>query len=103
MTRGIKANFSSMFQSDLSCPLKCGAPDKQSHLMLCPVLLAHLSMAEKELTRTISYVDIFGSVDEQLIVIRILSRLLELRQDLLDNQDSLPVDTSTGPNISAII
>ena len=43
------------------------------------------------MTRSTRYEDIFGSVDQQLIVIGILSRLMELREDLLDKQDSLPV------------
>ena len=103
MTRGIKANFSAMYRRDLSCPLKCGATDQQSHLMFCPVLLAQLSCDDEKMTRSTMYEDIFGSVDQQLIVIGILSRLMELREELLDKQNSLPVDSSTGPNISALV
>ena len=97
MTRGIKANLSSMYRDNLSCPLLCGSPDQQSHLMQCHVLLARLTVAEEETTKSASYTDIFGSVEAQLNVIMILSRLLEIRQGLLDNNnDSLPVKLITA-------
>ena len=97
MTRGIKVNFPSMHMGDLACPLKCQAPDQQSHLMLCPVLLASLTSAEEEATRSTSYDDIYGAVDDQHRAILILARLLKIREGLLE---SLPVDSHTGPDDS---
>ena len=96
-----------MHREDLSSPLNCGAPDQQSHrmqlmLMLCPVLLARLTIAEEETTNFAKNNDIYGSVEEQLNMVRILSRLLDIREDLLNNKDSLVVNLITGPNISAI-
>ena len=58
-------------------------------------------MAEEETTKSTSYADIFGSFEEKLNVIMILSRLLEIRQDLLDDKDRLTVNLITGPDSSA--
>ena len=91
-----------MHREDLSCPLNFGAPDQQSQPMLCPVLLARLTIAEEETTNFAKNNDIYGSVEEQLNMVRILSRLLDIREDLLNNKDSFPVNLITGPNISAI-
>ena len=100
MVRDIKANFSSMYRGELSCPLMCGALDEQRHLLHCPVLLAQLSIAEEVQAGLSSYEDIYGPVEDQLSVIMILTRLLDIRKGLLEQQDtSLPVDFHTGPNV----
>ena len=46
--------------------------------------------------------DIYGSVEEQMAVILIVSKQLEIRESLLEQQEkSLPVDIFTGPDTSA--
>ena len=100
MVRDIKSNFSSMYRGELSCPLMCGALDEQRHLLHCPVLLAQLSIAEEVQAGLSSYEDIYGSVDVQIAVILILTRLLDVRKGLLEQPDnSLPVDFHTGPDV----
>ena len=44
--------------------------------MLCPVHLARLTIAEEETSNSAKYNGIYGSVEEQLNVVRILSRYL---------------------------
>ena len=103
MVRGIKKNFSSLYRENLSCPLACGGVDEQQHLLCCPVLLAQLTIAEEQQLNMVEYDDIYGSVEEQIDVIVILSKQLEVRESLLEQKDqSLPVDNFTGPDTSTL-
>ena len=42
------------------------------------------------------YADIFGSLGEQRQAVEVLARILEIRDQILD--ESLPVGQNTGPN-----
>ena len=67
MTRNIKHNFSSMFQNDMKCKLKClpEAIDSQSYLLRRPKILKELEPAELESNKVVQYSDIFGSLEQQ--------------------------------------
>ena len=96
MTRGVKSNFSSMFRGDMSCKLKCGiteAIDNQEHLNSCPRILSNMQ-GDQHLS--VKYDDIFGSLAEQREAVKVLARILEIRDQLMD--ESLPVGQNTGPN-----
>ena len=99
MTRDIRSNFSSMYGQNLSCPLKCDAVDSQSHLLVCPVLLAELDSSEEETARSVHYNDIYGSLEQQREVVLVLMRLLDIREKLIKKEEDncLPVG-GTGPN-----
>ena len=76
-----------MFKDNMTCPLKCQkeeAVDDQRHLLLCPVLLAELSSEEEEDTRRVTYNDMYGSVDSQKRMVKVVTRLLEIRSNLLN-------------------
>ena len=45
---------------------------------------------------SVKYDDIFGSLAEQREAVKVLARILEIRDQLLD--ESLPVGQNTGPN-----
>jgi hypothetical protein len=98
MTRNIKNNFSSMFQNDMKCKLKClpEAIDSQSHLLRCPKVLEELEPAELESVKVVQYSDMFGSLEQQRKVVLSLMRIMEIRTKLLE-KESLPVGDHTGP------
>ena len=92
MTRNIKNNFSSMHRGNLGCKL-CQEPDmidSQPHLLCCVKLREHLNSGELEAVNSVTYNDIFGSLVKQREVSLILTRIMELREDLLEKW-SLPV------------
>ena len=100
MTKNIKNNFPSMFRSNMRCQLNCSdkeALDSQSHLLHCSVLLKKLSTEEQLNMSQVEYTDIFGTLDQQRSVVLVLTRILELREELLDLQ-RLPVGQITGPD-----
>ena len=100
MVRGVRANFVSS-SVRTQCPLQCRdtAEDTQRHLMECPVLLARLTVAEDQVLMSVKYDDVFGEVEEQVRVIPVLARLLEIRGDLLDTYKDLPVGLYIGPSL----
>jgi len=84
--KGIKRNTPSLYRASMGCPLQCQEPevqDRQEHLQLCPVLLAHLSSEDEETARRVPYSHIYGSVLEQKEAVIILSTLLDTRERLL--------------------
>ena len=96
MTRGVKCNFSSIFRGDLGCKLKCDIPealDSQEHLNSCPGILSNM---KGDHNLSVNYADIFGSLGEQRQAVEVLARILEIRDQILD--ESLPVGQNTGPN-----
>ena len=105
MTRGIKNNFSSLYVGNKTCPLlecKSQTEDDQPHLLKCFALKTHLSQPEQVQLSNIFYNDIFGPIEKQREAAQILTRLLGIREELLQ-EDSLPVDLSTGPRIITIV
>ena len=46
------------------------------------------------------YADIFGSLGEQRQAVEVLARILEIRDQILD--ESLPVGQNTGPNSTPV-
>ena len=105
MTKEIKNNFSSMNSGDNLCPMQCSENpplDTQSHILDCPTLVGKLTQDEKTAAIGVEYNHIYGSLEEQRVVILILAKLLDIREELLEDrarEGSLPVGT-TGPKIS---
>ena len=103
MLRGVRANFvSSAVRTQ--CPLQCRdtAEDTQRHLLECPALRVRLTVAEDQVLESVTYGDIFGQVEDQVRVIPILERLLEIREDLTEKSEDLPVGLITGPSLHYI-
>ena len=73
------------------------AIDSQCHLLECSVLLDQLTPEEQISVKQVEYKDIFGTLDQQRTVALLLTRILEIREELLDLQ-RLPVGQITGPD-----
>ena len=99
IVRGVRANFvSSAVRTQ--CPLQCRdtAEDTQSHLLECPVLLARLTVEEEQARDETKYDDLYGDLQQQRRVATVMERLLEVREEELEERTSPPVGT-TGPNL----
>ena len=89
-----------MFGSNMRCQINCDdleAIDSQFHLLHCSVLLEQLCPEEQASLRKVKYNHIFGTLDQQRTIVLLLTKILELREELLDQQ-RLPVGLITGPD-----
>ena len=91
--KGIQMNFPSILREDMTCRLNCSDPeaiDNQQHLLTCSVIHDNISHDDSRQARHLSYDYIFGSLDQQRKAVLVLARLVEVREDILENE-SLPV------------
>ena len=73
--------------------MKCQEPgivDNQPHLLQCQVLQKHLNSEQAAQTKNVKYNDIFESLEKQREVALVMSRLLQIREDILE-KESLPM------------
>ena len=94
--RGIKANFSSHYKNNLSCALLCGNKtqiDDQQHLLQCVLILVKLSSSDLKTLNNVKITDIYGTVQQQKSVVSIITRLLEIRNNILESQQLFSVVT----------
>ena len=82
--RGIKKNFSSWYKPNLSCLFTCSAEDSQPHLLSCKPILDLLTPQELATTYTVKYDDIYGCLERQKVAVTVFSRLLDIRERLLE-------------------
>ena len=76
--------------------------ETQAHVLDCPALTDKLTYEEKIAATGVEYNHIYGSVKEQRGVILMLARLLDIREEVLEERESsLPVGT-TGPEADII-
>ena len=79
-----KANFKNQYQDDIWCNLCKFFVDCQSHLLQCPVLKACVPELRNNLT--VKYEDIFLSVDFQVKAVKLLVKVIECRELLLNQK-----------------
>ena len=70
-------NFKGMSTDEL-CPLCQQENDTQEHALSCKVSAQKLTVQEKE----IKYEDLFGTLDDQLKIVKVYQKLLNLRKSL---------------------
>ena len=70
----------------MSCPLKCdiNSEDVQEHILKCKVILNKLQGTELEAAKHVEYNFIYGDTHQQKAVVTIILRLLQLRNNLLE-------------------
>ena len=72
--------------------------DTQEHALVCPVVKTHLSENDTKLVNSVAYIDLFGSVNTQLLVTEAFSIIIKTRENLQKySVDGLPGHNS-GPN-----
>ena len=89
MTRTFKNNFSSLYKDNTRYRLKCTNPNAVNQL----------SLEEREHAHSVKYSDIFGPMELQWKVVKVMIRMLEIWENLLQ-KDGLPVGENTGPNFA---
>ena len=88
----VKENFHQQFGNNLLCDL-CGKyVDTQEHLLQCHVLRKHIKWNHEDIKSE----HIHGSLQEQIEVTKLIFRLLEVRDRLLEEVASLPGLQNTG-------
>ena len=81
----LKVNFKSKYKySDLECVLGCEEEESQQHLMNCKYILEKLPSSSQT---EVQYEDLFGSVSQQKTFITFYSKLLDIRQQLLPDDE----------------
>ena len=79
MYPNIKANFKKQFNED-SCPLICTLNhiDNKKNILICPELIKDTDI------KGIKYSDLFSALPKQIIAVRIYSKLLRKRENILN-------------------
>ena len=85
--RSVKNNFG----LKLDCPLGCSIVETQEHWLVC-------SHTNGNTNTQIQYSDLFGSLQEQIKIVKLYSQLEEEREELTqEGASSSPVADNTGP------
>ena len=87
-SRGIncKANFRGMYGDDLVCTVcDTEALDDQQHILHCTILAQNLPTEELAKHKT-KYEDIFADCSRQKEVTELFSKLLKIREDILNKE-----------------
>ena len=81
-TFNCKANYKSQYGDNITCII-CGSEDNQTHLLLCSRTTAGVN------TDNVRYEDIFGILDKQVRVAKVLKKVIRNRKIILENS-SIP-------------
>ena len=83
----VKANFSSMYNFNLLCDLCKSQICSQEHLMQCKVL--KLSVPELVQNTDVKYHHIFESISNMVSAIKLLSKVISIRVELLEAKSDM--------------
>ena len=78
----VKINFRERYEDSL-CPLCKTEQDSQSHLFYCNVLIEKCK--ELHENQEVEYEDIFSTKDKQIEAMKLLSKIWEIREELILN------------------
>ena len=76
----------------MSCGNKTQFHDQQ-HLLQCVPILVKLSSSDLKTLNNVKITDIYGTIQQQKSVVSIIARLLEIRNNILESQQSFSVVT----------
>ena len=93
-----KDNFHKMY-SDYTCQLCKLEVDTQEHALTCHIVGQNLSQQEKDLLKTVSFEDIFGTLNRQLIITQLFQSIIRIKKRILSTRDPSTAypGTNTGP------
>ena len=78
----VKNNFKIQYNNNLTCDLCKSQKCDQPHLLQCSVLKK--STPELNFNTTVKYNDIFGDIDKIVPAIKLLSKIVKKREELLE-------------------
>ena len=70
----------------------------QEHALVCPVVKTHLSDNDTKLVNSVEYIDLFESVDTQLLVTEAFSIIIKTRENLRKYSVDGLHGHNSGPN-----
>ena len=73
-------NFHNIYQT-YECDF-CSGVDSQQHALSCKETTNYLNIEDKLLLQSVSYNDLFGTVEKQLTLVKIFKKLINIRQKL---------------------
>ena len=84
--------------SDYTCQLCKLEVDTQEHALTCHIVGQNLSQQEKDLLKTVSFEDIFGTLSTQLIITKLFQSMIKIKKRLCakDLRAAYP-GTNMGP------
>ena len=85
-TLNLKTNFSQMYSDNL-CRICKLFPESQSHLLQCPDIIPKLKLLSNYKEIDENY--IYGDVSKQLKIVKIYTKVLEIREELLEDLEVL--------------
>ena len=94
-TKIFKANFTSLYNGNVECPLKCwdinrhepAPPDTQEHLFVCKKVISNNVAFSKS-----EYNDLFKDICKQKEVIKYFTSAIEYREKVLKETENPPGD-----------
>ena len=78
----VKANFSKKYEDNLLCDLCASEECTQQHLLQCPVIKGFIPEVESS---TIKYEYLFGNTEEMKQILKMLKKISEIREQLLED------------------
>ena len=81
-TFNCKANYKNQYGDNISCIL-CGSEDNQLHLLLCSRTTAGVN------TDSVAYEDIFGTLEKQVRVTKVMKKVTRNRKIILESSSIL--------------
>ena len=86
-TTKVKYNKKSSYTNNLECSLCYSHIEDQESLLSCPILLSDTRLTS--IMKTIDYLDIFGTLSQQIKAIRVWSKVFDVFEDLRSRDKSL--------------
>ena len=94
----VKANFSSKFKNDMRCPLCLTDREDQQYILSCSLIKRKLESQATVQYKNL-YEDIFADQRKQKEISYLFSRLLKIRNSLLDENFCIYADPSTSAEV----
>ena len=82
----VKGNFSSQYKSNSLCKFGCNVKENQEHLLECKVIIDKLE--DKFLLTDIEHQDLFGTIENQIEIIKVYVMILKIKEDLEENMEN---------------
>ena len=88
-------NFHNRYQT-YRCQF-CSKIDTQEHALLCNETTKYLDIEDRNTLQTISYNDLFGTVEQQIPIVRIFAKLISIRKKLSKKLDDMTHPSPASP------
>ena len=81
----VKANFKNNYSDELSCRMCHSEVETQQHLLDCEVMINNCKDLYND--TVVEYNDLFGETSRQLRAVRLFSKVLKTRKQMIDSEE----------------